>query len=78
LPGFVIEHIKQLMGWARQDAQPQLEERQSALNERERQLDDRVEKEKTVKNLEGQASRLEKRLVDQEVEESTLREKLAA
>lgn len=43
LPEFVIDHLKQLMDWARKDAEAQLAERQASLSERERQLDEAAE-----------------------------------
>lgn len=46
LPNFVIDHLKQLMDWARQDADAQLEARTAALNERARKLDEEEESRK--------------------------------
>ncbi|MCG8613964.1 MAG: DNA-binding protein [Pseudomonadales bacterium] len=48
LPEFVIDHLKQLMDWARQDADAQLEEHKSTLNERERQLNEESESRKAT------------------------------
>lgn len=51
LPEFVIDHLKQLIDWARKDADAQLVERQSALNERKRKLDEEVEARKATEAM---------------------------
>lgn len=48
LPEFVIDHLKQLIDWARKDADAQLAEYTSALKERERVLDAETETRKAT------------------------------
>src|SRR5690554_982262 len=67
LPDFVIDHLKQLMDWARQDADAQLEARTAALNERARKLDEEEESRKANEaTLSGKVRELEALVKDRD------------
>lgn len=67
LPEFVIDHLKQLMDWARQDAETQLSERQAVLSERERKLDEEADARKaTEAALRNRIDELEASLKDRD------------
>lgn len=79
LPDFVIDHLKQLMDWARQDADAQLEARTAALNERARKLDEEAESRKAVEaTLRDKVGELEATIRDRDGEIGRQRDKLAA
>lgn len=79
LPDFVIDHLKQLMDWARQDADAQLEARTAALNERARKLDEEAESRKAVEaTLRGKVGELEATVRDRDGEIGRQRDKLAS
>jgi chromosome segregation ATPase len=79
LPGFVIDHLKQLMDWARQDAETQLSERQAVLSEHERKLDEEAETRKaTETGLRNRINELELSLKGCDETISKLREKQAS
>lgn len=76
LPEFVIDHLKQLMDWARQDAEAQLEEHKSALSERERKLDEESESRKaTEATLRNRIDELEASLKERDETISQQRDK---
>lgn len=67
LPDFVIDHLKQLMDWARQDADAQLEARTASLNERARKLDEEEESRKANEaTLSGKVRELEALVKDRD------------
>lgn len=79
LPDFVIDHLKQLMDWARQDAEAQLEARIASLNERERKLDEGAASRKaTEDSLRSKVTELESSVRDRDDEIRRLRDKHVA
>ncbi|WP_444928312.1 DNA-binding protein (plasmid) [Microbulbifer sp. TRSA002] len=79
LPDFVIDHLKKLMDWARQDAEAQLEGHKATLNERQRKLDEEEESRKaTEATLRDRVRELEAAARNQNSEISRQRDKQAA
>lgn len=79
LPEFVIEHLKQLIDWARKDADAQLIEYTSALKERERVLDADAETRKaTESSLRARVRELESALKERDDTIGKQSEKLAS
>jgi chromosome segregation ATPase len=79
LPDFVIDHLKQLMDWARQDANMQFEARTAVLDERERKLDEEVaSRNATETALRGKVAELEAIVLKRDGEIGQQRDKLMA